>query len=250
MQLKAAPVFVIVKISRTSQKESRSTDRGLAISSNYVFMQHEIQNGEIVSIGSRAKLEFPTAKVGDSLLFHHFITGKGLEDKEDNPYLVCSDDEFNYYRVTTSYYNGDRNLSYGIYDGEKIIPHNDFVFLKVETVVKEVVKVGEIFEIQGWTESRDKKTARMADMKAHIGEMSKSHVSQEVNQLIEKKEKEMNNVSKQINKKEIVIHTIEYAPEHIKYTKAGILNIACHTHIDFMNKEYIVAPVKYLYFGN
>lgn len=249
MQLTAAPVFFVVRINVIAQKQTRLFDGKLAVAANYIYMQHEIQHGEIVSIGSQAQKEFPTAKIGDTLLFHHFVTGKGLEDKEDNPYLVYSDEQFNYYRVTTSYYNGDRNLSYAIYDGQTIIPHNDFVFLKPDEEKKELVKTDEVFEIKGWSESRDKKTGKMNEIKSQITEMMKSNVSAETNQEIKKKETAMNKFSKEINKKEIQMYSIEYAPKHIPFKMAGILNIACHTRFIFMDIEYIIAPSKYLYFG-
>ena len=249
MQLQAAPVFFVVRINTIEQKNNRTFDGNLAVAANYTFMQHEIQHGEITSIGYLAQKEFPTVKIGDTLLFHHFVTGKGLEDKEDNPYLICADGDFNYYRVTTSYYNGDRNLSYGIYDGTTIIPHNDFVFLKPEIKEKELVEKDGIFELKGWSESRDKKTGRMNELKSQVGEMMKSNVSDAVNQEIKKKETAMNKFSKEINKKEVLMYSIEYAPKHIPFKKAGILNIACHTIIKFMDIEYIVAPSKYLYFG-
>lgn len=249
MILQAPPFFFIIKINKQQQKETRETDGVLAISRNYVFMQHEIQDGEIVSIGELAKELFPEAKAGHSLIFHHFVTGKGVEDREASPYLVHEDENFNYYKVTVRSYNGDRNLTYGVWDGEKIIPHKDFIFLEVPNDKKEVVNTGKLIEIKNWSESRDKKSEKMAEIKNVIGELTKTKVSTDLKYEIEKKEKEMAKMSQEINKKQIELYNVAYAPKELPFKEVGILNIATSMKVPFMGKEYVVASSKYAYFG-
>lgn len=247
MILKAAPFFFIIRIDKQKQKETREFDGQLAISPNYVFMQHETQNGEIVSIGSTAKGLFPKAKEGDILLFHHFVTGKGIEDREASPHLIHSDENYNYYNVTVVSYNGERNLTYGVWDGEKITPHKDFVFLEVVENESEVVENDSLVEIKNWSESRDKKGDRMKEIKNTIVELTKSAANADLKAEIEKREKTMNKISKEVNKKQIEVYKVAYSKEPIN--EVGILNIACNTKILFLNKEYIIAPTKYAFFS-
>lgn len=247
MELHALPSFFIVKIERGKQQETRKYDEGLAISQNYVFMQHEVQNGEIVSIGALAKKEFPTAETGHTLLFHHFVTGKGIEDRIDSPHLLCSDEKYNYYKVTICSFNGERNLSYGVWDGDKIIPHKDFIFLEIEIHQKEVAKNDELVEIKNWSESRDLKGVRMKEIKNTIGELTKTKANDDLKHEIEKREKVMDNISKGINKKQILLYKVAYS--NYDFQEVGMLNIACNTKVLFFGKEYIVAPSKYLHFG-
>jgi len=250
MTLQAPPFFFIIKINKHQQKETRETDGVLAISYNYVFMQHEVQNGEIVSIGELAQKLFPDAKIGYTLIFHHFVTGKGVEDREASPYLVHEDENFNYYKVTVRSYNGDRNLTYGVWDGEKITPHKDFIFLEVPDNKKEVVKTDTLIEIKNWSESRDKKNDRLAEIKSSIGELTKTFVSKDLKAEIENREKEMGKISQEINKKQIELYKVAYSDLSLPFKEVGILNIATSMKVPFMGKEYIVAQSKYIYFGN
>lgn len=248
MQLEAPPYFFIVRIDRQKQRETREFDGFLANSPNYIYMQHEVQNGEIVSIGSKAQQAFPNANIGQILIFHHFVTGKGIEDKEESPYIVFQDEKYNYYNVTAETFNGERNMSYGIWDGEKIIPHKDFIFLKVIELEKEVTKIANLIELKNWSESRDKKTERMKGIKNSIVELTKTDASENLKNEIEKREKRMNQISKEINKKEIKLYEVAYS--NLPFNEVGVLNIAAHTKVSFMNTEYLVAQIKYTFFGN
>lgn len=247
MVLQAAPFFFIVRVNKEQQENTRQFDGGLAVSPNYVFMQHETQNGEIVSIGTMAKQMFPTVKIGNTLIFHHFVTGKGIEDKEDSPYLILSDEIHNYYNVTATSYNGERNMTYGFWDGKNVVPHKDFIFLELETKVKEVVTNDSCLQIKNWSESRDQKGVRMNEIKNTITELSKTKASEDLKHEIEKREKIMNSMSKEINKKQVNIYNVAYSQTDFK--EVGMLNMACNTTISFMGKEYIIAPTKFMYFG-
>lgn len=247
MQLQAAPFFFIIRIDKEQQQKTRQFEDGLAISPNYVYMQHEIQNGEIVSIGKMANDLFPTVEIGHTLIFHHFVTGKGIEDQTDSPYLLYEDENYNYYNVTVTSYNGERNMTYGVWDGKTIITHTDYIFLELGEVEKEVIEKDAIIEIKNWSESRDQKSARMAEMKNAVAELTKTTVNDNLKKEIEKREKEMSKISKDINKKQINIYKVAFS--QTPFTEVGMLNMACHTHISFLNKEYIIAETKYLYFG-
>lgn len=244
----AHPFFFIIRIEKQKQKETREMDGLLANSPNYIYMQHEIQNGVIVSIGTEAKKEFPMAQIGQTLIFHHFVTGKGIEDKSDSPYLIFTDNFYNYYNVTVSSFNGERNMSYGIWDGNKITPHKDFIFLEVPMVEKEVTKTDTLIEIKNWSESRDKKGDRMKEIKNTITELTKSNVSEGLKKEIENREKVMNKISKDINKKQIQLYNVAYS--NLPFKEVGVLNIAANTKIFFMGKEYIVSLLKFTFFGS
>ena len=121
--------FVIVKVEKAIQSDSREKDGYFYTHSDNVFMQRERQYGEIVAFGDDAKKLFPEIKEGQILIFHHFVSGRDIEENGENINLVHSDPIYNYYAVTVKSHNGERNLTYGIFDGKKIIPHPDFMFL-------------------------------------------------------------------------------------------------------------------------
>lgn len=250
MQFSALSPFFIIKIEKEIQKDTREKDGYFYTHSDHVFMQREVQHGEIVSIGEDAKELFPEAKEGHTLIFHHFVTG---EDGEESKCLIYSDERYNYYSVTVKSHKGEKNLSYGVWDGEKIIPHKQYVFLNISNVEIEIVKTElGILSIEGFTETKDELGLKMKEIKSSINELTKAKVSNEVSQEIVKRETEMNRISKRVNKKQILLYPVAYVSDYIKslfnqpFSQLGFMNIACHTKVFFNNTEYIVSDIKYL----
>ncbi len=81
-----------------------------------------------------------------------------------------------------------------------------------------------------------------------------STITNELTEGIQKKEAEMNAISKRINQKEYCTYEIAKANPILKskfpkpFTEAGMLNLSAHTKISFMERLYIVAPTSYLAF--
>lgn len=260
MQMIPLPAYFMVKINRQDQHDRRNKSGEWFNHPDHTFMQYEQQWGEIVSIGDVAHKELPEATIGDTLIFHHFITGKGeMEDEGDNIFYIGDEDGFRYYVVPATYIysTGDKNLVYGVWDGSDIIPHKDYIFLEPDVELSKTAAVSEngLLSIDNWEESRDEAGERMKYMKRQVAELTKtSNVNDDLTRGIEKKEAEMNAISKKINQKEYCTYDVAHVSDDIKnkfsgsFTQAGMLNIACHTHISFNNRNYIVAPSSYLSF--
>jgi len=243
--------FVIVKVEKAIQSDSREKDGYFYTHSDNVFMQRERQYGEIVAFGDDAKKLFPEIKEGQILIFHHFVSGRDIEENGENINLVHSDPIYNYYAVTVKSHNGERNLTYGIFDGKKIIPHPDFMFLLKP---QKEVKKEEGLNVVSYEKTRDEISAELKKTKDDIKELTKTQVTQDLTNEIIKKEEYVNKLTKTINKKKFLLYPIAFIPNKLKSeigedsSFAGVLNIACNTTINFEGIDYIVAQTKYLSF--
>src|ERR1700749_1621609 len=95
MSLRPHKAYFLVKINKQEQKDRvEKTDSGIYLAPNYVWLTRCMQNAEIVAIGDFAHKSFPEARVGDTLIIHHFIEG---DDETPTEYLVDSDETYNYY---------------------------------------------------------------------------------------------------------------------------------------------------------
>lgn len=258
--MRPLPAYFLVKINKEDQHNRRQKDGEWFNHPDHVFMKYEQQWGEIVAIGEVAAKEFPEAEVGKTLIFHHFVSGKGeMEEEGDNVFFLTEEDGFRYYVVPATYIyaTGDKNLVYGVWTGSEIIPHKDYIFLEPEPELSATAVVGEngILSLEGWKESREESGEKMAYMKRQVAEMTKtSTITQDLTEGIQKKEAEMNAISKRINHREYCtyqIAAINPATRNkfpLPFTEAGVLNMAAHTHISFLERIYIVAPTSYLAF--
>ncbi len=260
MEMHPLPSYFMVKINKEDQHNRRQKDGQWFNHPDHVFMQYEQQWGEIVAVGDLAAKEFPEAVIGATLIFHHFVTGKGeMEDDGDNVFFLTEEHGYRYYVVPATYIfaTGDKNLVYGVWNGSEIIPHKDYIFLEPEPELSATATVSGngILELDNWKESREESGAKMASMKRQVAELTKtSTVTNELTEGIQKKEAEMNAISKRINQKEYCTYNIAMANPELKskfqrpFTEAGMLNMACHTQIGFRERLYIVAPTSYLAF--
>lgn len=270
MDIKPMPPFILIKIYKDAQKMRKEKIGSLFYPPAYVFMKRNCQAGIIVKIGKRAHEEFPEAKVGDALICHHLV------ENHEKSFFVYSDDIFNYYLVTTIYFNGDRNVTFGVWDGEKVIPNKDYVFLEVE---KEIESDLPAFDLtteggarlvtnmpfqqaaHGLVTIKPKKPTRedlVSKMKANnikIKQLSRwlpilrEQISAEILLL----EKENERLSKEINTVKCESRIIAACnPEFSRSTglEAGdslwILNIATYMQVEFMGKEYVISESKYI----
>lgn len=252
MEFLPLPTYFIVKINKKQQQERKEKIGSLYLHFNEVQMQRNMQHGEIVAIGSEAGKALPQAKIGDTLIFHHFVEGS----HKDKSNFIISDNDYNYYNVTTSEFNGHRNETYGVYNGQEIIPHPDFIFIEAEPekeklsmdeyIEKSTKKVGSLYVFTNWEESREDKEAKATRLKEEIKSLSKSSMNDQIKRGIEEKEYEAAKVTSSLNeaiykKYKVCYHNPKMKSKEFVYA----LSRTALTHIDFMDKRYIVMQSKY-----
>lgn len=259
------PSYVLIKISRKQQDEKKNKIGSILIPETQRFLMYNMQGGEIVSIGSKAKEHFPELEIGHTLLCHHFVEQEGeLSAREDH--LIHQDETYNYYVVTCFDFHRKSNETYGIWDGEKIIPNKDYIILEVpskdapntpDEYINSAIKQtqGGILTFTNWTESRETKADKMQRLKREIEELSKSGAQKpHIAQGIKVKEAELEHLSLSINNKSYQQYTVaafnpelkDSLPEIEVGSLVYVLNIAAQTEIDFQNKKYIVTKVNYI----
>lgn len=254
MKLIPLPHYFIIKINIEAQRERKEKiGSGILYAHvNEVFMQRNMQAGKVVAIGSIAAKQFKEVKVGDTLIVHHFVEG---DNSKSN--FIYSDDEFNYYKVTASDYNGHRNETYAVYTNGEIIPHPDFVFIEKEPEVKEIsadefiekntTKVGSLILFNKWEEKREDLEAKAKQITSEIKNQSKGKtMKDDVKMGLEQKQKEAEKITNSLNKKEYKSYNVFAHNKKLEIKeKVFALNIASQTSIHFMDKEYIVIQSKY-----
>lgn len=264
------PPYILVKVPR----KKRDYEGKIIIPESAKFMLFNQQCGEIVGFGSLAKKWFPEIEIGRTLLFHHFVESCNEEEaKEDH--LVHQDLEFNYYTVTVKEMAGKANEAYGVWDGEKIIPNSDYIFLKLPPkVAKDVdfekiketgeltapmsVSEGGILQFEQWEESREEKELRQSTLKDEAQNLSRSGNNKpHIQDAIRRKEEEMERISLEINKKQYVPLKVAYHHHSLLQLFGNIscitdqddiyvLNMAAQTSVKFMDIDYIVAKVNHI----
>jgi hypothetical protein len=271
-RLRPMPPFILIKIYKDAQRFRKEKIGSLFYPPAYVFMKRNCQAGEIVKIGKGSHKEFPEAKVGDALICHHLV------ENHDKSFFVFSDDVFNYYLVTTVYFNGDRNLTFGIWDGEKLIPNKDYIFLepvpelesdmpdfdlnmpgfgKVVTNMPFKQAANGIVTIKPKKLTREEMTEKMKVNMAEIKKLSRwlefPDMRQRVAPMIISLEIENEKLSKEINTVICESHIVaacnpEFSRDHDIHPGDSIfiLNIACYMTVEFMGKEYVIAESKYI----
>lgn len=270
------PSYFLVRIPLKDQQERLEKVGNIYLHPKYIYMTRGMQCGEVVAIGEDAGNYFPEAKIGDLLLFNHLIEGK-RDDKRQRFYFIHEDDKFSYYAVTGFAGNGERNMSYAIWDGSKIVPNKDYIFLETET--KNTQSEQFEFNIRGNRYKPDigfsvsKSGILIADerkktreevreiMKVNMDRMR--HLSMFMSnpiaiQEIESLQIENAKYSTEINTRRYephIVHAIndeyndgvlESFGEKVNPGETVlILNIACDYKIEFNKKEYIVSETQY-----
>lgn len=262
--MRAAPPYILIRIDRQLQKDKKERLGAIILAPDHTYMQYNMQCGEIIDIGERAARDFPEAKIGDTAIVHHFVEGEDDNDSKEN-YLVETDETYNYYVVTPCKIPGKNVDIYGVWDGEKIIPHKDYIFLspdpkmKVPDTPDEYINSaiqkteGGIFVFSDWKETYEDITAKMEKIKAQIKEISVNLNLPGVREAVFRMEEELEELSRRANKVTCSPYTVEYASDEVsiwfnRQVSTGdqlfIKNINAQTHVDFMNKKYRIATTN------
>lgn len=268
MNIRPMPPYILIRIARKVKEEKSHKIGSIIIPETKRYLMYNAQAGEILAIGDGAAHHFPEMQIGHTLLCHHFVEGENENDARED-HLIEQDEIYNYYVVTCFDFNRKGNETYGIWDGEKIIPNKDYIFL--ETEIKDDPKTpdeyinsalkksaGGILTFSNWTESRETKSEKMQRLKNEIQELSKSGAQKpHIAKGIHEKERELESLSLDINARRYEPYIIAAFNPDLKehfHEDANIsigatiyvLNIAAQTQIEFNGKKYIVAKTNYI----
>lgn len=274
------PPFFVVKIPKKEQRERLEKIGVLYYPPEWVFMKRGMQCGEIVAIGSDAHSFFPEAKIGDILICHHFIEGKTMTTRHEKFFLIHNDDDWNYYCVTAFTYNGDRNNTFGVWDGNKIIPSKEYIFFDIDEAIpsdftpeeltfdgggngKIIVNIpmaradGGLIIPKTRRKTRseliEKSSNNMIEMK-RLGRWM-GIAPEKAGPMLKRLERENEVLSKEINTRKYESHIVaafndklleSVHPDIKNGDRVFVLNIATYMQIEFMGKEYIVSESKYV----
>jgi len=211
---------------------------GLYLHPNFVWMKRNTQCGEIIAISREAKELLPESEVGNVLLFHHFIQRSHSLKGDNDKFLVMEDDDYKFYNVNAKEWNGNNNNTYGIWDGVNIIPHKDYVLLEKQNENSE-----------GWYQSNEKIYEKMEEIKMDVQRLAKNTMTEDIMNVMKSREKEMYQMTKQLQVKEYRKYKIAYANPILGIpngTWIYMLNIAAQTELTFMDKTYIISESKYI----
>lgn len=273
------PPFFLVRIPKKEQRERLEKIGSLYYPPEHIYMKRGMQCGEIIKIGKRAHEFFPEANIGDILITSHLIEGKesGMKQKY---FQIDEDQNWNYYCVTAFCHNGDRNNTFGVWNGERIIPSKDYVFLQIapelvsdlpefvfntQGMPKIVTNIAFEMAEEGIVTPKYRRRTRlemMEKMKENTMEIKKiskwlqfEETAPRVIPTINQLEKENENLSKEINTVRYECHTLYAFNDELRETvhpdlkvgdKVYVLSIACYMQVEFMGVEYIVSESKYV----
>lgn len=272
---KVMPPFFLIRIPKEAQRERLEKIGILYYPPEFTFMKRGMQCGEIVMIGDKASEYFPDARVGNILICHHLAEGKKTDNKQ-KVYMIDEDQDWAYYVITGFCHNGERNMTFAVWDGEKIIPNKDYIFLEVERdpesdlpdfdlntpgLGRVVTNMPFAQAANGIVTIKPRKLTRedlSTKMKANVLEIKKLSrwlpiMREKVAPMIRALEIENEKLSKEINTVVCESHIVAACnPEFSKEqgVRPGdsifILNIACYMTVEFMGKEYVIAESKYI----
>ena len=243
-----SPNFII-RVPKKDESEKREKIGHIYLHPSFVWMTRNTQCGVIESISNEAQKQFPNAKIGDILLCHHFVQASHSVKEYRKRYLVNEDNDNFYYKVTAQEYNGDNNQSYGIWDGEKIIPHKDYVFLEKELVQLDTPKQESNIELTDYKQTNDDVYQKLENIKSYIMNLTKTKMTDEIKREILSKEKEQSELSKKMQERRFIPCKIAYSNSSLGIdngTTVYALNIAVQTTIEFNGIEYRVCSPKYI----
>lgn len=260
--------FILVKINKEDQKNRREKIGRLIFPPLYTKMRRELQYGEIVSVGYKVKKDFPHMEEGMTILFHHFVSGKEGENTDYGRYHIHTDEIYNYYLISGLCEEGRDIEYYGVWDGEKIIPHPTYIFLQKEQppekfspediLSQTTVTAAGILVFNNWKESREERTEKMEKLKSEIQNLSRGMAfDKNVAVVMQEKEQEMDRLAAENRKKQFLPYTVAYCnPKSFAFdetdfevpsgTTVFALENAVQTEIDFVSKTYRVAKIDYI----
>lgn len=267
MTLRPMPHYALVKCNIKEQKERKEKHGFLHTHPDHQFMIYNMEWGEIVAIGSKYSEIFPEAKPGHTLIFHHFVQGLDKRDSQKD-HLIHEDETYHYYVVTAEKFEGKKNETYGVWDGEKIIPHPEFVFMEIDRPTETYatpddyinsamqVGAGGLLVFKEWKRTREDIEAELDRIKKENENLAITGADKPaVRTQIMKNEEEMMRLQGVKNAIQFLPYTVSFAnpllsqwfdfpinPGQILYIDSR----AAEKTVSFKDKKYRVVPVNFI----
>lgn len=205
--------------SKLSQKKVVLGERNfqIVLPETIIDYQFNLQYGEIVEIGSIAKLEFPEADIGDYLIFSHHVESKPRPDGDKNWndwHLVDVDDNGDEYRIV----NFSTEL-FGVIkmDKVRIVPYKTFIFChaNIKKSQWQVSSTG-LWLPDHWEQTSEDLQRKIDELEDHIKEIKTSGIMnkaltddnfkrrEEVNAMINMIRNEQRDLGRKMNQKKLV----------------------------------------------
>lgn len=220
------PWLFLVKINKAEQKafkERISKNSPFFMPVGLTFNSRNMECGEIVQIGERMKgtdkyMDYDTqegtgnygiygwedCKIGDTLIFHHTVEDNS--NTANKQFWIFEDETHNYYAI-------DYHNVRGFYDGEKIVPHPNFVFLKnipafdtleeMDSVTGNKIKKSEggLFLMADWENSASTIAQKSEAIKEHIESLAKTkNRTDDMQREMERLEEQRNQLNRKAQK--------------------------------------------------
>lgn len=243
-----SPNFLI-RVPKKDEKDRSEKIDGVYLHPAFVWMTRNTQCGIIEGISKGAAANFPEAKIGDILIVHHFTQGSVSSLETTKRFLVSEDEDNHYYNVTSQEWNGQNNQTYGVWDGDKIIPHPEYLFLEMNVVKPILEETPEGIILSEWHQTPEEIQMKLERIKNDILNLTKQHITPEIVTAVQKKELEQMRLSEQLHQIKYLQYTIAYSHPTLSMpsgSKAYIKNNAVNTTIEFNNKEYRVCEKRYI----
>ena len=243
-----SPNFLI-RVPKKDEKDRSEKIDGIYLHPAFVWMTRNTQCGIIEGISKEAATNFPEAKIGDVLIVHHFTQGSVSSLETTKRFLVHEDEENHYYNVTSKEWNGQNNQTYGVWDGDKIIPHPEFLFLEMDVIKPKEDPTPEGILLAEWHQTTEEIQTKLERIKNDILNLTKQQITPEIVRAVQKKEEEQMRLSAQIHQIKYLQYTIACSHPSLGMQpgdKAYIKSNAVNTTIEFNNKEYRVCEKRYI----
>jgi len=214
------PSFFLVRINKKEQndcKQKIAKGSPFFMPAGLRFNSRNMEYGDILQIGEDvAKIEgWEGCQPGHILCFHHTI--EDTSSTAIRHYFLYDDDEYNYYAV-------DEINVRGYYDGEKVVPHPNFIFLKNIPCYESEGEVdsntgnkiqkteGGLLLITNWDENPSMIRQRSEKIKEHIESLSKSNRTPEIQLAMESMEEERKKLNRLAQRRLFLPYRVAYAP--------------------------------------
>lgn len=206
MSIQVLPNRFLVRINKQEQhnfKYKYSKSSPIYIPLGNIFNSKNMECGEIVQIGKNVETLFEGCEVGHTLIFHHSIEDIG---KEGKGYFVDEDETYNYYVCPFLF-------ARGYYDGSKITPTNEYIFLKNISALPSKgerddisgrdiqVSKGGIFTFSEWKDSPQDIAEKVEKIKQRVQSLTKSTRTPQIQTELENLDKESQRLNKEAQKK-------------------------------------------------